>query len=542
MNTAKHLLSVNNLTVSAAGARPGTRQVLRDVDFAVERGEVLAIIGQSGSGKTTLARAIVKLLPPNLTQVHGCIALNGQSIDRLSPRGLRQMRRHQVNLIFQDPTAALNPTMTIGRQLFPPKTGSERATTGEEYRDALRLLENLGLEDPKACFAAYPFELSGGMKQRILIASTLLAKPSLIIADEPTSALDPVLRHNVLRMFLKMTRERGTAVVLITHDLPLVGVYADEILVLQEGSMVEEGNHDDRPGAHRSAPTRRLHLLHPENGAEGSAEDDIVLSVSGLSVDMPVRSNRFWKPRRHKRLIDDVNLEVRQGEIVGVLGASGAGKSTLGRCILGLIEPTCGTITIAGRMRSSPRQARAKHPGPAAVQVIYQNPYSSLSPKLTVRSIVLEPLRTAWGIDRTERESRFTQVMSDVGLDLQLAERLPHEMSGGQRQRVAIARALIGRPRLVVADEPVSSLDTLACNQVLELISRLRGQYGFACVFISHDLGALRSIADRITVMEEGRLVETDTVERIFDSPAHPCTARFVSAYSPMPAIPQGGA
>lgn len=519
------LLSVEGLGISLPDEGRGSRPLFRDLCFSVARGEVLAIIGQSGSGKTTLARAIVRLLPPHVAEIRGRVQLNGRDVYALGPRELRAMRRREARLVFQDPAAALNPTMRIARQVAPGGDPALRKIRAERRSAVLDLLRQLQLADPARCLGAWPFELSGGMKQRILIASSLLASPSLIVADEPTSALDPVLRNRVLEMFLQLAKARGTGVVLITHDLPLVARYADRALLLEGGTIADSGRPLEILG--RSAYRRAPYASEQPRATIGAP----VLQLAGVTVDFAERRRWPWQPRRQKRILDGIGLEVRRGEIMGLLGASGAGKTTLARCILGMTEPSAGSVSINGAPRPPLRGGFRKADTSPPVQIIYQNPWSSLSPKLSVHSIVLEPLRSIAGFDRTARETRFRRIMQDVGLDPdEYGHRRPHALSGGQRQRVAIARCLIAGPDLVVADEPVSSLDTVACRQVLDLLARLRDSYRFACLFISHDLHVLRVIADRIAVMDRGRIVECDTTARIFESPKHPATASFVSA------------
>lgn len=525
MSAHDPLLSVNGLHIALPGRR-GMRELFRNLSFSLRRGEVLALIGQSGCGKTTLARAIARLLPPHIVELRGNVSLNGRAIYELNTRELRTLRQSDLRMVFQDPSAALNPTMKVGRQLVPI-AGRSGEALAPRHQDVVDLLRQLKLDDPERCLNAYPFELSGGMQQRVMIAASLLADPSLIVADEPTSALDPVLRNRVLEMFIDLARARRTGVLLVTHDLPLVSRFADRALLLEDGTIVDAGTPGEILRSSRySRPTRRSAQLDAM-----SVGDDIALCLDQISIDVPVRRVWPWQRRRHRRILDNVELEVRRGEILGLLGASGAGKTTLARCVLGFNKPTAGSIVVDGASRELGRPGRTL--GGPPVQIIYQNPYSSLSPKLNVHSIVVEPLLAIPGIDAAERDRRFRRIMADVGLDQRYEQRRPGELSGGQRQRVAIARCLIADPAVVVADEPVSSLDTVACNQVLELLARLRDSYQFACLFISHELDVLRVIADRIAVMERGRIVECNVTRNIFESPAHPVTVEFVSATLP---------
>ncbi len=525
MSACDPLLSVDGLHISLPGRR-GLRELFRNLSFSLGHGEVLALIGQSGCGKTTLARAIARLLPPHAVELCGNVAINGRAIYELNGRELRAMRQSELRVVFQDPSAALNPTMKVGRQLVPV-SGQSGQVAASRHEDVVDLLRQLRLEDPERCLDSYPFELSGGMQQRVMIAASLLADPSLIVADEPTSALDPVLRNTVLEMIIDHARARRTGVLLVTHDLPLVSRFADRALLLEDGAIVDAGHPGQILRSSRySRPAGRS--ARPD---ANSIDDNIALRLRKVSVDVSIRGTWPWQRRITRRIVDSVDLEVRRGEILGLLGASGAGKTTLARCVLGFNEPSAGSIEVDGTIREPGRPEKA--PGAPPIQIIYQNPYSSLSPKLSVHSIVTEPLLAIPGIDAAERDRRFRHIMAEVGLDPGYGQRRPRELSGGQRQRVAIARCLIAGPSVVVADEPVSSLDTVACNQVIDLLGRLRDSYQFACLFISHDLDVLRVIADRIAVMERGRIVECNVTRSIFESPAHPVTAEFVSATLP---------
>jgi peptide/nickel transport system ATP-binding protein len=524
-DAAQTLLEVRDLVVAArGGAHP-----VNGISFSVKRGEILAIVGESGSGKTLTARAVIGLLPPGLNLRSGDIVLEGENIARARPGRLRRLRGPAIGMVFQEPMVSLNPALSIGAQLAEGLALHTRLAPAEIREHCLAMLARVGIADPEACLAAYPHEFSGGMRQRIMLASVMLLKPKLLIADEPTTALDTLTQAEVLDLMVELTRENGTAVLLITHNLGLVARYADRAIVMQSGRIVEEGGAKALLAAPREAYTRDLVDALPRRGAArpAGAITTPLVRAEGVVVEFGGRQ-RFFSTTRAVRAVDGVDLTVHEGETVALVGGSGSGKTTLGRAMLRLVEPTSGRIVFRGDDVSAKRAA-ALLPFRLACQIVFQDPYSSLDPRMRVGAIVGEPLRLVPGMSTGDKQARTEQTLAEVGL-AGLAARFPHELSGGQRQRVAIGRALVRRPAFVVADEPVSALDMTIQKQVLALLRRLQREHGFACLFVSHDLAAVEEIADRVVVMHRGRIVEEGPRDQVFDQPRHDYTRALLAA------------
>jgi peptide/nickel transport system ATP-binding protein len=496
--------------------------------FAVARGEVLALVGESGSGKTMAARALLDLLPSGLRKTGGRIEFDGSDLAQATAARWRQIRGGEVGMVFQEPMVSLNPALSIGVQMAEGLR-LHTALSAAEIREAcLAMLARVQIADPQHCLDAYPHEFSGGMRQRIMLASVMLLRPKLLIADEPTTALDTLTQREVLDLMLALTRDHGTAVLLITHNLGLVARYAARAAVMRHGRVVETGDALDLLTHPRTGYTRELVDVLPRREAKSGtvAVGEPVLAAQGLAVEF--NRKRLFRRGRTMRAVDGVDLEIRAGETVAVVGGSGSGKTTLGRALLNLVPASAGRIVFRGR----PVEARDKETLRAlrlACQIVFQDPYSSLDPRMRVAEIVDEPLRHLPELDRAARAARVAETLGEVGL-AGYGARFPHELSGGQRQRVAIARAIVRRPSLIVADEPVSALDMTIQKQVLELFARLQRSHGFACMFVSHDLAAVEQIADRVVVMEKGRIVEQGPRDQIFDSPRHPYTRALLDA------------
>jgi peptide/nickel transport system ATP-binding protein len=521
------LLEVQGLTL-VAPARGLT--LVDDLSFCISAGEFLAVVGESGSGKTLAARAVLGLLPPGVERRAGRIVLDAQDLAQASPAQLRAQRGARIGMVFQEPMVSLNPALSIGAQMDEGLRLHTRLRATERRERCLAMLERIQIRDPARCLKAFAHEFSGGMRQRIMLASVMLLAPRLLIADEPTTALDTLTQREVLDLMVELAREQGTAVLLITHNLGLVARYAQRALVMEKGRVVEQGPTRQVLFAPRSAYTRTLVDALPRRGTEPGATPDgpALLEVRALSVSYPGPRKGLFGRHAPQRALDGVDLVLRAGETVAVVGGSGSGKTTLGRAMLRLAASDGGEIRFRGEdiRRAAPHALRGFR---LACQLVFQDPYSSLDPRQRVGAIVEEPLRLVDGLEAAARRARTDAMLAEVGL-AGFGARFPHELSGGQRQRVAIARALVRRPALVVADEPVSALDMTIQAQVLRLFKALQRQHGFACLFISHDLAAVEQIADRVVVMQGGRIVEEGSRDRIFDAPQHDYTRALLAA------------
>lgn len=517
------LLSVEDLQV-----RAGPLPVVDGVSFAIAPGEILALVGESGSGKTATGRAILGLLPPGLERSAGAIRLGEEDLTRVSAARLRELRGGSIGMVFQEPMVSLNPAMTIGRQLGEALALHSTLSKAEQREACLAMLRRVQIPDPEACLRAYPHEFSGGMRQRIMLAAVMLPRPRLLIADEPTTALDNLVQAEILDLMVELAQDNGTAVLLVTHNLGLVARYADRALVMQRGRVVEEGPARALLTAPREEYTRLLVSAMPQRlPRPPRPAGETVLEARGLTVDYPGRL-RLFRRMPGKRAVAGVDLAIAQGETVALVGGSGSGKTTLGRAMLRLVQPSGGRLLFRGRDVTTARDAAFRE-FRLACQIVFQDPYSSLDPRMRIGDIVAEPLRHEPGLDAAARAARVAETFEAVGLP-GMDRRFPHQLSGGQRQRVAIARAIVRRPALVVADEPVSALDMTVQKQILELIRTLQAERGFACLFISHDLGAVAEVADRVVVMQNGGIVEQGTRDEIFDHPQHPYTRALLAA------------
>lgn len=521
--TEEQLLSVTDLQI-AYGAEPA----VSGVSFTVGRGEVVAVVGESGSGKSTTAHAILGLLAGSGHVTGGTVEFEGEQIDSYSDRAWQRIRGARIGLVPQDPTTSLNPVTRIGDQVAEVLRIHGLADRRKARLDAVEVLERAGIDRPEIRARQYPHELSGGMRQRVLIGIALVANPALIIADEPTSALDVTVQRRILDHLDERIAESGAAVLLITHDLGVAADRADRILVMQGGRIVESGRTADILDNPRHEYTKKLLDSAP--------------SLSSGPVDRPVRQDtsplltltgitkRFNVGRGSSiTAVNEVSLTVPRGQTVSLVGESGSGKSTTARIAVRLEQADAGTISFDGHditkvKGSDLRELRRK------IQLVYQNPYASLDPKLSVQDIVAEPLRAFKVGGRSQQQSRAAELLDQVALPEQFLSRKPAELSGGQRQRVAIARALALKPDLLVLDEPVSALDVSVQAQILALLDELQRELGLAYLFISHDLAVVRQISDVVGVMQAGRLLEIGTTTEIFDNPRNEYTRTLLDA------------
>lgn len=530
---AAPLLSLRGLDV-IFHAKPDPLRVVRNVDLSIRPGEIHALVGESGSGKTMIARAIIGLLPPGLSVAAGTIDFDGQELTGLDEAGRRRLRGARIGMIFQEPLVSLNPSMKIGAQMAEAMRLHTGKSDAEIRQIALDMLRAVKIVDPETCLDRYPHEFSGGMRQRIMIASVMMLRPKLLLADEPTTALDAIVQREVLDIMRDLVRRLGVSVLLVTHDLGVVAEYADRVSVMCRGEMVESGPVADILAAPTRDYTRKLLEALPRPPAERSetvpSMDVPLIETRELSVAYEKPARLPFLARRRETVVHRLSLAINPGEMVGLVGESGSGKSTYGRAMIRLKDSSGGQILWRGQditamSGNALRRLRPK------MQIVFQDPFSSLSPRMRIGQIIAEGLRALDSPAPAGSVSASVgEMLEAVGLDRGFADRFPHQLSGGQRQRVAIARALVSRPELVVADEPVSALDVTVQAQILDLLRNLQAQFGFACLFISHDLAVVESICDRVVVMYRGRVMELGTAQQLFEDPRHPYTRRLLSA------------
>ncbi|MGW0872875.1 dipeptide ABC transporter ATP-binding protein [Streptomyces sp. NPDC002740] len=530
------LLEVRGLSVSYR-TRGGTVRAVRGVDLDVWPGQVTAVVGESGSGKSTTAHAITRLLAANGGIDAGTVRFGRHDLTALSERELRTVRGAQIGLVPQDPTVSLNPVKRIGEQVAEVLRIHGLATRRSAPSAAIAILDQAGLPDAATRARQYPHELSGGMRQRALIAVAIAAKPRLIIADEPTSALDVTVQRVILDHLQHLTEESGTAVLLVTHDLGVAADRAQRIVVMAEGRVVEAGPTRDVLENPQHAYTRRLLASAPSlttarpraTAAVTTPAPDEAPLVEARNLVKEFRLPAAAGAARTLRAVDDVSLTLHRGRTLALVGESGSGKSTTARLVLRLVDPTSGSVLFDGADVTTARGAGARQLRRRA-QLVYQNPYASLDPRFSIGEVITEPLRAFRVGDRASRLTRARELLDRVALPGATLDRRPAELSGGQRQRVAIARALALSPDLVVCDEPVSALDVSVQAQVLDLLAELQADTGVAYLFISHDLAVVRQIAHQVAVMRSGRIVETGTAEDLFTHPRHEYTRELLAA------------
>jgi len=523
-NDTSSLLQVSGLTLALADGKA----LVHGISFDIAPGEMIGIVGESGSGKTLAARSLIGLAPPAVHRTAGSIVFDGQEVTALSAGALRKLRGSRIGMVFQEPMTSLNPSMAIGRQLDEGLALHTTLSPAQRRARILEMLERVRIQDPAAALSAYPHRFSGGMRQRIMLASAMLLRPSLLIADEPTTALDAVVQREVMDLMVELTRDHGTAVLMISHDLPMVARYTDRMVVMHHGRIVESNRTAALVSAPREDYTRKLLAAMPTRGPVREIPQAApILEVDGLVLDFPAGGGLLSK-RPPKRALKGIDLRIAPGEVVALVGGSGSGKTTLGRAIAGLLQPSGGRILFEGKgiARRSEGWARYR----AQCQMVFQDPASSLDPRMTVGASIGEALTGMPGLTPAARRGRILEVLQEVSLPAEVASRYPHELSGGQRQRVAIARAVVRRPAFIVADEPVSALDVTVRAQILELFAQLQSRHGFSCLFISHDLAVVEQIADRVIVMRHGEIVEQGPRDEVFDRPHHDYTRELLAA------------
>jgi len=539
------LLKVSNLNTEFKSDY-GSKPALNNISFNIKEGEVLALVGESGSGKTVTSLSIMGLLPNNASVENGEITLLSKknkeiNILNLSDEKHNEIRGNDISMVFQEPMTCLNPTMTVGEQILEVIIRHKKISKINAKKEMIGLLELVEIPDPIQRSIEYPHQLSGGMRQRIMIAIALACSPKLIIADEPTSALDVTIQAQLLELLKKLKNSivTKTSILFITHDLGIVKELADRVIVMYQGKIVEEGNVLDVFENPKHSYTNNLIQSLPEFKIEKRKQKkiikkennnkNIILSIKNLYKEFPVDKGIFKQSNESVKAVQNVSLNVRQNKILGLVGESGSGKSTLGKSIIKLIEPTSGEINfknqdISNFNRQKMQNIRQK------MQMIFQDPFASLNPRKNILDTLMEPILVHKLMKKNEATEYIKQIIHDVGLPIESLIRFPHEFSGGQRQRIGIARALVLKPEFIIADEPVSALDVSIQAQVLNLLETIKETYNLTMIFISHDLSVIEYFCDEVAVMYLGHIVEMAPVNELFSNPKHSYTKALLSA------------
>ncbi|WP_027161132.1 ABC transporter ATP-binding protein [Mesorhizobium sp. WSM1293] len=531
------ILDIANLSVSVRGEE-GEREVVSDLSLTLSRGETLCIAGESGSGKSMTALAIMQLLPQPAARISsGKVHLGDTDLTILDERRMRRIRGNRIAMIFQEPMTSLNPVLSIGRQLTESIEAHTSLSQSEARQRAIEALKAVRISEAESRLKQFPHELSGGMRQRVMIAMALALEPDVLIADEPTTALDVTVQGEVLELLRDLQRQHGTSVILITHDMGVVAEMADRVIIMRHGRMVEEGKTADIFARPQAGYTRELLAAVPRIGSgvgrQGSRSAETatpanVADVKDLHVRFDLHGGFFGRVTRRVHAVEGVSFSIAPNETLALVGESGCGKSTTAKALAGLV-PYSGDIAIGGRNLSGLGRDERKAVR-RDVQMIFQDPYASLDPRMRVGDLVAEPLLIHGIASKEERSERVAALFERVGLSADQMELYPHEFSGGQRQRVCIARALALRPKLIIADESVSALDVSVQARVLDLLKELQREFGVAYLFISHDMAVVENISDRVAVMYLGQIVEMGTRDQVFSNPRHPYTRRLIEA------------
>ncbi|MGH6612462.1 MAG: ABC transporter ATP-binding protein [Burkholderiaceae bacterium] len=532
VDTAAHetVLSIENVTIDLPSWAERAHAV-ENASVAVGRDEIVCIVGESGSGKSVMARAALGLFPSrHVRPSAGRILFRGEDMLAAPEQRLRELRGSRLAMIFQEPMTALNPLLTIGRQI-EEAIEIHQPQARDRRKRVLDMLASVHLPDPQAIYGAYPHQVSGGQRQRAMIAMALVLEPDVLIADEPTTALDVTTQAQILALIREVQRTRHMGVLFITHDFGVVAEIAHRIVVMQHGRVVEQGPAEQILQSPHEDYTRMLLAAVPDlvpARDKDFSHDSVVLRVTGLEKNYRSRRGFFGRAARSVYAAKSVRFEIRRGETLGIVGESGSGKSTVARCVTRLIEPDAGEIRIGDIDFAALSQARLR-PVRKRIQMVFQDPYSSLDPRSTVGKLIAEgPI--VHGMPATKAMQRARELLELVGLDARAADRYPHEFSGGQRQRIGLARALALEPEILVADEPVSALDVSVQEQVLRLLADIRERLGLTMLFITHDLRVAAQVCDSIAVMRHGEIVETGTTKNVFAQPQHAYTRELLAA------------
>ena len=561
------LLRINHLSIDFV-SESGTTSALKNISLSVDRGEMFAIVGESGSGKSVTALSILRLLSKTAKLKSGTIIFsedgkNEIDLTSLPNNELQKIRGNKIAMIFQEPMTSLNPVFTCGDQVAESLQLHKKTSFAEAKQEVIEWFKKVKLPEPEKVFSKYPHQLSGGQKQRVMIAMAMCCKPSLLICDEPTTALDVTVQKNILQLIKELQEEQKMGVIFITHDLGVVSEIADKIAVMYKGEIVEtnlakeiflnpqhpytKGLLSCRPIFHKKGERLPVvsDFLETSDYTSQAAEKQgnhftstvpsgqssmVLLSVKNLSVWFPTKTNLLGRSISFTKAVDDVSFDVIKGETLGLVGESGCGKTTLGRALLRLIEPTAGSIIYNGDDLTKKTVDEIKHLR-KDIQLVFQDPYSSLNPRLTIGSAISEPLKVHGQYESDkQRKEKVIDLLEKVNLDTKHYDRYPHEFSGGQRQRIVIARAMALNPSFIICDEPVSALDVSVQAQVLNLLNDIKKEFGFTTIFISHDLGVVRYISDRIMVMHKGKIVEQGAADEVYNHPKNEYTKNLIDS------------
>lgn len=524
------LLSVRNLSV-AFGSGAAAVRVVDSISFDIAKGETLALVGESGSGKSVTALSLIKLLTyPPASHPTGSVLFKGEELLQTDERALQKIRGNAITMVFQEPMTSLNPLHTIERQIGEILALHSGLRHEKARARIIDLLEEVGLRDPASRLNAYPHQLSGGQRQRVMIAMALANEPDLFIADEPTTALDVTIQAQILDLMKEIQKRRNMAILFITHDLGIVRRVADRVCVMTKGRIVEQGTVADVFSTPRHDYTRALLAAEPKGQAEALAPTaPLIMQAKDLKVWFPIKGGLLRKTTGHIKAVDGVSLTLRQGETLGIVGESGSGKTTLGLALLRLIASK-GPVIWQGEPIEA-LKSNAMRCFRRDMQIVFQDPFGSLSPRLSVAEIVAEGLEIHEpSLTKQERDARVSLALTDVGIDPAIRHRYPHEFSGGQRQRIALARAIILNPKFIVLDEPTSALDMSVQAQIIDVLRKLQRERGLAYLFISHDLKVVKALAHRIMVMRDGVVIEEGDAASLFASPRHDYTKSLFDA------------
>lgn len=524
------ILKVSNLSVDFHQQTRVTHAV-KNISFSLGEGETLGLVGESGSGKSVTAHSILKLLPyPVAQHPGGSIEFKGEDLIQQDELRMQQIRGSMISMIFQEPMTSLNPLHTVEKQIGEILWLHQGLSVADARKKTIELLDLVGIPDPASRLKAYPSELSGGQRQRVMIAMSLANEPELLIADEPTTALDVTVQKQILDLLKELQEKLSMSILLISHDLGVVKHFCDRVIVMNQGELIEEGPTDtvfDNPS---HAYTKHLIDSEPDGDpAQVTGDESTILSTDNLRVWFPIKKGLLKRTVDHVKAVNDFSVTLKQGHTLGIVGESGSGKSTFGLAIMQLIASEGGVnfdgVELKSLTRKEIRDIRRE------IQIVFQDPFGSLSPRMSIAQIISEGLEIH-GQDKTEEdiENLVVQAMIDVGLDPDMRYRYPHEFSGGQRQRIAIARALVLKPKLIILDEPTSALDRSVQAQVVNLLRELQSTYGFAYLFISHDLKVVKAISHEIIVMQAGHIVESGLANDVFSNPQTPYAQQLLAA------------